>query len=206
MLLNPKRINSKEGFGSRDLESVDPFDAPVPGQSLTEEPGKRPWDTPPTITDVDDAFEYVIAKIEDNVELADDLDKFLMSGTPVESIVNTIAFTGFAEGMWSPDIAEMLKFPLSAYFAIRAKEQGFKLVMFNREDTPSVTDEQIINNLRENDPEAVELIKEELLGDQPSSPESFLDEEPIIDAEQIITEELPELPEKGMLAIEEGSV
>ena len=111
MLLNPKRINSKEGFGSRDLESVDPFDAPVPGQSLTEEPGKRPWDTPPTITDVDDAFEYVIAKIEDNVELADDLDKFLMSGTPVESIVNTIAFTGFAEGMWSPDIAEMLKFP-----------------------------------------------------------------------------------------------
>ncbi len=205
MLLNPKKQRTNV---RGQIDSTDPFDAPIPGQSLTGEPGKYPWEHPPRIVNPDEAFEFIIYKIEDNPELQEDLDKFLMTGTPVESIVNTIAFTGFAEGVWSPDVAEMIKFPLSAYFAVRGQDLGFDLVMFNKEDTPSVTDENIINNLRENNPEAFELLKEELFKDEENTA-SFLDEAPPID-EEIIAEgesevegvDMTEIPTEGMLMTE----
>jgi hypothetical protein len=187
MLLNPKKIHSNSELGPRDLNTMDPFDAPIPGQSLTDEPGKWPWDQPPQMVDVDDAYEYVVVKIEQNPDLKDDMLKFLMAKVPIESICNTIAFTGFSQGLWNPDIAEMIKFPLSAYFAMMAEENGFEVVMFNKEEEPTVTDEQIMDTLRENDPEALEFIQQELFASENVEP-SFLDELPE-EMEEPMTEE-----------------
>ena len=36
-----------------------PFDAPVPGQSLTDTPGNYPWEHPPQFTDLNEAAEFV---------------------------------------------------------------------------------------------------------------------------------------------------
>ena len=36
-----------------------PFDAPIPGQGLTDEPGNYPWEHPPQFTDPDEAAEFV---------------------------------------------------------------------------------------------------------------------------------------------------
>ena len=36
-----------------------PFDAPVPGQSLTDTPGNSPWEHPPQFAKVDEAAEYI---------------------------------------------------------------------------------------------------------------------------------------------------
>ncbi len=35
-----------------------PFDAPVAGQGLTDEPGNYPWEHPPQFTDPDEAAEF----------------------------------------------------------------------------------------------------------------------------------------------------
>ena len=32
-----------------------PFDTPIPGQSLTDVPGNGPWEHPPQFTNIDDA-------------------------------------------------------------------------------------------------------------------------------------------------------
>ena len=40
-----------------------PFDAPVPGQSLTDKPGNYPWEHPPQYTDSQEASEYVWDKL-----------------------------------------------------------------------------------------------------------------------------------------------
>ena len=37
-----------------------PFDAPIPGQSLTDTPGNYPWEHPPQYTDVDDILDIYI--------------------------------------------------------------------------------------------------------------------------------------------------
>jgi len=203
MLLNPKKIQNNANLGPRDINRMDPYDAPIPGQSLTDEPGKWAWDKPPEMTDVDDAYEYVVLKIEQDPDLKDDMLKFLMAKTPIESICNTIAFTGFAQGKWSPDIAEMIKFPLSAYFAIMAEENGLEVIMFNQEkEEPTVTDEQILDTLRENDPGALEFIQQELMAEQGDS-ENFLDAPPEGMEEPMMEEPMMEEPmsEEGMMAM-----
>ena len=83
MLLNPKK--TQQSGGSHNVEDIDPFDAPVPGQSLTDEPGKWPWDKPPTMSDPDDAVEYVVQKIEDNQDTKDGLFWFKMDFIPYET-------------------------------------------------------------------------------------------------------------------------
>ena len=101
MLLNPKKMQSQNDTLAGSVDVQDPFDHPIPGQSLTEEPGKHVFEKPPEITDVDDAVEYVVGKISENPEAIEKFEKLMMTGMPIESIVNTISFSGFAEGKWT---------------------------------------------------------------------------------------------------------
>ena len=36
-----------------------PFDTPVPGQSLTDEPGNYPWEHPPKSASIEEATDFV---------------------------------------------------------------------------------------------------------------------------------------------------
>ena len=47
-----KEQEYKEGVGN-------PFDSPVPGQSLTDTPGNYPWEHPPQFVDPEEATEYI---------------------------------------------------------------------------------------------------------------------------------------------------
>ena len=160
MLLNPNRIENPQQVSPGSVEAQDPFDHPIPGQSLTEEPGKHAFEKPPKITNVDDAVEEVIANITTNPEAMENFEKLMMTGMPIESIVNTIAFTGFAEGQWTPDIAEMIKLPLSSFFVIMAKDNNIPAVMFNQDpQDESMSDEHVINAMREGNPQAFEQLQ-----------------------------------------------
>ena len=41
------------------------FDAPAPGQSLTDTPGNAAWEHPPEFTDVEEASEYLWQKLHE---------------------------------------------------------------------------------------------------------------------------------------------
>ena len=70
--------------------------------------------------------------------------------------------------------------------------------MFNQEEEePTVTDEQILDTLRENDPEALEFIQQELMAEQ-GVPESFLDAPPEGMEEPMMEEPMSE---EGMMAM-----
>jgi len=85
-----------------------PFDVPVPGQSLTNEPGNAPWEHPPQMVKVDEAMGYVWEKLseEKNFKRSIALLKF---GMPIEALAKVISFSGFLEGKWSVDVAKMLE-------------------------------------------------------------------------------------------------
>ena len=79
---------------------------------------------------------------------------------PIESIVNTISFGGFVNGLWSVDIAELLKPPLQAALMLYADEKDLTYKIFNDEsdrmmtpaDTLSTSDTMQV--MKENNPEA----------------------------------------------------
>ena len=84
-----------------------PFDTPIPGQSLTDIPGNGPWEHPPQFTNIDDASEYVWKRIHNEKQLGQ-IITFLNNGIPVEAIARMILFSGFMDGKWTPDVALLL--------------------------------------------------------------------------------------------------
>ena len=60
--------------------------APIPGQSLTTEPRKWPWERPPQMSTVDEALKFYINKLNDQ-EVIDDMMVAIDIGVPIKPIV-----------------------------------------------------------------------------------------------------------------------
>ena len=88
-----------------------PFDAPVPGQGLTDKPGNYPWEHPPQFTDTSEAADFVWDKLT-QPQFAEQVIAMLDSGIPVEAIGRIILFSGFVEGKWNPDVAFIIAEPV----------------------------------------------------------------------------------------------
>lgn len=74
------------------------FDAPIPGMSLTTEPGNRPWESPPMFTDVEDVIEHYINRIGEDAS-SNEMMNILEQGIPVNMLVDTLISTGVMEGV-----------------------------------------------------------------------------------------------------------
>ena len=90
---------------------VDPFDAPIPGQSLTDEPGNYPWEHPPQYTNPEEAMAFLYDRVTEP-EIVEQIISMLDSGVPVEAIVRVMTFSGFLNGKFNPDLAFVLVQPL----------------------------------------------------------------------------------------------
>ena len=84
-----------------------PFDAPIPGQSLTDTPGNYPWEHPSQFTTVEEASEYIWDRLHDT-QMAEQVITMLKNEVPVEALSRMVLFGGFAEGKWNPDLAILL--------------------------------------------------------------------------------------------------
>jgi hypothetical protein len=202
MLLRPRKetdIPAEKG----SIESLDAFDHPVPGQSLTDEPGRWAFEKPPQIVDVDEAVAYVVDKVETSNGGKEELQKQMMAGMPIESIVNTIAFTGFTDGQWNPDVAEMIKLPLSAYFMMMAQEENIPAIMFNQDpsEDQGMSDETVMAHMQEGNPRAYAHLQQQMdippEEDAQMMPEGFLAMPP--EDEVMELEEQPMIEGEGMI-------
>lgn len=111
----------------------DPFDAPVPGQSLTDTPGNYPWEHPPQFTDPEEVTEYLWVTMHQK-QLTEQLIAMLDAGVPVEAIGRTILFAGFMEGKFSPDIAFLITEPVMKMIAAIGLQGGVEKIVFSLED------------------------------------------------------------------------
>ena len=84
------------------------FDAPIPGQSLTDEPGNYPWEHPPQTASIEEAADAVYESIMDEENMAR-MFTLLRMGIPIEALVKVITFSGFLEGKWTVDVAKLLE-------------------------------------------------------------------------------------------------
>lgn len=86
---------------------------PIPGQSLTKEPGASPWEKPPQFTDLDEAMSFLIQNMTEP-KVAHKLLALMEAGIPITSILDTLLMQGFMDGKWTPDLAILLAKPLTA--------------------------------------------------------------------------------------------
>jgi hypothetical protein len=76
--------------------------APIPGQSLTVEPGSVPWEQPPQYVTIDDVASFYSDKL-DNSEAIFELMSLLENGIPILTIVNTMVKTSIMKGYHTVD-------------------------------------------------------------------------------------------------------
>jgi len=183
-----------EGKPTKQPKDIDFYDAPIPGQSWTDEPGQWAWERPARMSDPLEVVDFVIEKIEDNPPKKEEFKKLMWMGAPIEAIVNTIAFGGFTSGVWSADTAEIIKLPLSAYFIGMAEEEEIPATLYNihpkdKEERGAIPDEKVFRVMKQMRPDNYQAVTEGLklqqqdiedmeLGELMSSmPKSFMDTE-----------------------------
>ena len=115
--------------------SLSPFDGPIPGQSLTAEPGNAPWEKPSKFSDPMDVLEMYMEKLG-NEEIVDDVIDMLDVGIPIETVAGTMLGMGVMNGMHTVDV-KMLLLPLvSAHIKSLADVVGveYKMSMADYDD------------------------------------------------------------------------
>ena len=157
MLVNPRSALAK-------VSGINQFSAPIPGQSLTDEPGSRAWEKPPKYTDVNDAFRHIANSLSDNPDVMGSFEKLMASGVSIQEITRTITFGGFAAGLWSVDVAELLQPPVGALLVLHAKESDIPFKMFVHEGRSvvegqdGITDEIMLKSMQEKNPEGLQQL------------------------------------------------
>ena len=84
-----------------------PLSREIPGQSLTREPGEYAFEQPARVDDPIEAVNTIFEKLKEPKNLTSLLN-LLDAGVSIESIVRTITFTGFVDGMITVDTAELI--------------------------------------------------------------------------------------------------
>ena len=115
-----------EGIGN-------PFDTPVPGQSLTDEPGNYPWEHPPQYVTTDGAADHLWNRMSEP-EFAEQIIAMLDAGVPVEAIARTVLFGGFLKGKFSPDVAFVIAEPVMKMIATIGVIAGIKDIKMSMSD------------------------------------------------------------------------
>lgn len=87
--------------------AIEQFSAPVPGQSLTDEPGKWAWEQPPRYPKFEDALDTTMERMFQPRNVAKVLT-MLDAGVDAESIARVVLFSGFMEGQYTPDVAILM--------------------------------------------------------------------------------------------------
>lgn len=81
------------------------LNAPIPGMSLTTEPGNRPWENPPSMSTVEEALEFYANRIFKADKFAmDDMLDVIEAGIPIRNIANVLQTTSVMQGRHTLDV------------------------------------------------------------------------------------------------------
>jgi hypothetical protein len=115
---------------------ADVFSAPIPGQSLTDEPKNYPWERPPEITDPREAIKFHLDGIN-KPEALDNIIEMLQIGVPVKALAETAMTTAQMEGIHSVDVSLIIKDVVKEELISIAEEAG---IDYATGDEPSEID------------------------------------------------------------------
>ena len=101
------------------------FGAPVPGQSLTQPPKTMPYEHPPQFVKIEDAMNFMMGQLTSQ-QFMPQLLQMLEAKMPIEAIVRSLLFTGFASGKWTVNLAMLMYKPLMLAIIAIAHRSGIK--------------------------------------------------------------------------------
>ena len=118
-----------------DEVGVNPFNAPIPGESLTASPeNAKAWERPPEYTEQDEAMMAVYMVLTEQATLRG-LIEIISDGVALDEIAQVILYKGYTEGKYTPDMMLMLAEPtIYLLIAIADYAEIKDYVLYNEED------------------------------------------------------------------------
>lgn len=120
-----------------------PFDAPIPGQSLTDTPKNYGWENPPRFSKIEDASLFIWKRLQ-NKDIIARIILMLETGVSIEALTRVIVFSGFVEGNFSVDAGILLTPIVEKMLLAIGKAAGIKkinLSMPKRNKTEKMLDD-----------------------------------------------------------------
>lgn len=148
-------------------EEIAMFDRPIPGQSLTTEPGNRPWEQPAQYSKPEDALGYYMTRIMKE-ENASELMKFLKKDIPISTVAEVLTSAGAMEGKHSIDISILITPVLMELIKGMADIAGVKYKMTAKETQMKKIDSDVIEKI---EAELLDIDKEEIVEKRMEEPE-----------------------------------
>ena len=186
--------------------------APIPGQSLTDEPKNYPWENPPEITDPEEAIAMHMSKFNDP-EVIDNMLDLLDIGFPVRALAESILTASVAAGWHNIDVSLIVAPFIHEHIISMANEAGVSYVEGFEKDEEAAQEKErqfILAKAREmlkstpkEERDAGYDMAMESLGilDKPESEyDSMQEEAPVTDDSMIETEEEPQQMQRGLMA------
>ena len=127
--------------------------AAPPGHSLTDPMGKWAWEQPAQFPDPNDAVDFVLDKM-DRENTRNDILKMMAAGITIEEIVGQVSFKGFMKGMYTPDVAELIKPSIAVYLMKLAVDNNIDaaLTIPNEEEEEQMTDDTFFDVIKQRNP------------------------------------------------------
>lgn len=151
-------------YDQEGLDALTQTGRPIPGQSLTNSPEEPyPWEGPPEFTDVKDALDYVFAELLEEESLVPIL-KSISSGVPIADITAQIAYVGFREGKWNPDMVLLIIEPLMYILMALAEKADIQYVIYGEEQFDDIDVDSKIDKADSQNKNLTQLAQEKMGG------------------------------------------
>ena len=146
-------------LNSTTMELVNPFNRPIPGQSLTnpvDDP--YPWESPPKFTKVNEALDFVVEGIlGDEDKLLAVLEILGDNELPISDIAQILLEDGFRKCYWNPDMMLLLAEPVMVVLMALSERAGFRDYEIYRGEKDELDEEERVKLANE----VINAIKEE---------------------------------------------
>ena len=136
-----------EQISPQELQAVNGFRGPIPGQSLTNSPDQPyPWESPPKYNNVTQAQLFLLGHLTEK-EMFINITEAVSEGIPIDIITRTLLFDGYSNGLWDADLMMLLIEPTAIIVMALAERVGLDYVLFDGDQTEH--DEEDIDVQRE---------------------------------------------------------
>jgi len=124
------------------IETMRPFDGPIPGQSLTNSPeSQAAHEGPPEYTNVREATQAIFMSLLEE-EMLMEVSRMMTNGTPISDITKMLLVSGLSQGKYNPDLMLLLVEPVMYMLLAIAEKIGIKNVKIDSDDSDLLPNNQ----------------------------------------------------------------
>lgn len=186
--------------------------APIPGQSLTDEPQNFAWERPPEYVDPDEALIFHMDRLSEK-EVAESVLFLMEYGYPVDVLTRSLLSASVGEGMHSVDVSLIISPAIEEELSYMARTAGIDYKdTFSEDQTKEEAEEERLralllkkldDKLGKGDDSvsrsAVEAMgspaEDDLEAMQESMAQETMEDDAVV-SEEPMEEEMPEVPQR----------